>query len=265
MDDDDDAEEDSSAVAEDSDDEDSVEGAKEEDGKEEEEERMEVRIKVWRSKRKKNGGRGAKEEIKMKVEEEDEMAEVKEEEEEEEKGGGVPVITMKGYYARLVQTNKYNRPKKVKEDKEKDRDDVPMMTTPVSSAPDLVTMNSTDETQEDYNNNDNDDNENDDDDDDDNNQAPQVEVINGQVTIAEDSLLANPTSHTSTALIDIGFGDAVVNNNNANGLGIVRAQHDLFRPGKGPNDEWRKNGLRGGWRRQRRFTGRCDSAARTSG
>jgi hypothetical protein len=229
MDNNDDAEEDSSAVAEDSDVKDSVEGAKEEDGKEEEEERMEVWMEVWRSKRKKSGGRGAKEEIEMKVEEEDEMAEVKEEEDEdkEEKGGGVSVITMKGYCARLVRTNKYNKLKKVKEDKEKDQDDALTTTTPVSSAPDLVTINSMDETQEDYNDNDDDDNKNDNDNDDDNNnQAPQVEVINGQVTIAEDSLLANPTSRTSTALIDAGFSDTVVNNDDS--LGIVRARHGLF-------------------------------------
>mmetsp|Transcript_22976 Transcript_22976/g.41012 ORF Transcript_22976/g.41012 Transcript_22976/m.41012 type:complete len:696 (+) Transcript_22976:388-2475(+) len=208
-----------------------VKEVKEEDVKEEEEEE---RIGLRRSKRNK-GKRDAKEETETKIEE-DATAEVKEEEEEEEEEEEVvEPITMKGYCATLVRTNRYNTPKKPKEDVETVEADDNPTTTPVPLAPDLAATNPTDE-----------DDNNDDDDDNKNDQAPQVEVINGQITIAEDSLLANPTSRTSTALIDAEFGDAVVDDDDGNGLGIVRARHDSFKPGNGPNDERKKNGLRWG-------------------
>jgi len=57
--------------------------------------------------------------------------------------------------------------------------------------------------------------------------GPQVEVINGEIVIAEDSLLRNPTSRTSTALIDAEFGDAVEDVTTTH-LGAVQARYDSF-------------------------------------
>ena len=57
--------------------------------------------------------------------------------------------------------------------------------------------------------------------------GPQVEVVNGQIVVAQSSLLPNPETRTSTELIDKEFGDAVEDETSSQ-LGAIQARYDSY-------------------------------------
>ncbi|KAL7448455.1 hypothetical protein ACHAWC_000638, partial [Mediolabrus comicus] len=58
-------------------------------------------------------------------------------------------------------------------------------------------------------------------------QGPQVEVVNGEIVIAQDSLLSHPTTRTSTEQIDKEFG-TVVEDETPTRLGAINARYDSY-------------------------------------
>ncbi|KAL7469026.1 hypothetical protein ACHAXS_009270 [Conticribra weissflogii] len=59
------------------------------------------------------------------------------------------------------------------------------------------------------------------------NDGPQVEVIDGQIVVAESSLLANPENRKTTEQIDKEFG-SVVEDDSSSHVGVIQARYDSF-------------------------------------
>ncbi|KAL3804524.1 hypothetical protein HJC23_002563 [Cyclotella cryptica] len=58
--------------------------------------------------------------------------------------------------------------------------------------------------------------------------APQVEIIDGEIVVRHSSLMPDPQHRTPTSLIDEEFGTAIIEDESSSSLGIIQAKHDSY-------------------------------------